>query len=323
MRALTIDRSGTLTLVEAPVPEQPGECLIRVRLAGICGTDLELRRGYADFAGIPGHEFVGVVERAPARAASWIGRRVVGEINIGCGTCSFCRDGVREHCEQRTVVGIRGRSGTFAEYLSLPPENLHSVPDAVPDEQAVFVEPLAAACRILEQVPIGESTRTAIVGDGRMALLTAQVLRASGAPVTVAGKHDEKLAVARALGFETLAGDQTPQPPRAFDLVVDLSGRPDGFARALALVRPRGTVVLKSTFHGEMPWTPWPAIVDEISLVGSRCGPFVPAIALLAAGRIDVSPIVSGVFELEDYQAAFDAAGRRLKVLFRLGDKRR
>lgn len=320
MRALVIDDSATLALRQAPVPEQPGECLIRVRLAGICGTDLELLRGYADFTGIPGHEFVGIVERAPARAASWIGRRVVGEINIGCGACRFCRDGVREHCENRTVLGIRGRSGAFAEYLSLPAENLHSVPDALSDEQAVFVEPVAAACRILEQVAIGESTRTAIVGDGRMALLTAQVLRTTGAPVTIAGKHDAKLAIARALGFETLGGDEMPKHARAFDLVVDLSGRPDGFTRALALARPRGTVVLKSTFHGEIPWTPWPAIVDEITLVGSRCGPFVPAIALLAAGRIDVRPLISDIRSLEDYRPAFDAARRRLKVLFRLGD---
>jgi threonine dehydrogenase-like Zn-dependent dehydrogenase len=246
---------------------------------------------------------------------------VVGEINVGCGTCRLCRSGVREHCEQRTVLGIRGRPGAFAEFLSLPPGNLHSVPEAVTDEQAVFAEPVAAACRILEQVSLDESTRTAIVGDGRMALLTAQVLRTSGAAVTVAGKHDAKLAVARALGFATLAGDQAPQPRRAFDLVVDVSGRPDGFARALALVRPRGTVVLKSTFHGEMPWTPWPVIVDEISLVGSRCGPFVPALALLAAGRIDVDPIISGVFDLEDHQAAFETAERRLKALFRIGDR--
>ncbi len=321
MRALAIDPSGTLALRQAPLPDEPGECLIRVRLAGICGTDLELLRGYADFAGVPGHEFVGIVERAPARAASWMGRRVVGEINIGCGTCRFCRDGVREHCEDRRVLGIRGRSGAFAEYLSLPPENLHSVPEAVPDEQAVFVEPLAAACRILDQVPIGESTRVAIVGDGRMALLTAQVLRTSGAGVTVAGKHEQKLAVARALGFNTLGVDEVPRPARAFDLVVDVSGRPEGFARSLALVRPRGTIVLKSTFHGEIPWTPWPAIVDEISLVGSRCGPFVPAIALLAAGRIDVVSMISGVFDLKDHAAAFDAARRQLKVLFRLADR--
>jgi len=318
LRALVIDDSAALSLRQAPAPDLPGECLIRVRMAGICGTDLEILRGYAGFTGIPGHEFVGIVERAPARAASWVGRRVVGEINIGCGTCRPCRDGVREHCENRAVLGIRGRSGAFAEYLSLPPENLHSVPDALGDEQAVFVEPVAAACRILEQVPIGESIQTAIVGDGRMALLTAQVLRTTGAPVTIVGKHPAKRAIARALGLETLGSDENSD--RAFDLVVDLSGRPDGFARALALARPRGTVVLKSTFHGEIPWTPWPVIVNEITLVGSRCGPFVPAIALLAAGRIDVRPIISEVRPLEEYDAAFDAARRRLKVLFRLTD---
>jgi alcohol dehydrogenase len=317
MRALIIDRPGVMALREVPVPDAD-ECLIRVLAAGICGTDLELLRGYAEFCGIPGHEFVGVVERAPARAASWVGRRVVGEINVGCGACRWCELGIKEHCERRSVVGIRGRSGAFAEFLTLPPENLHSVPDSMDDTRAVFVEPVAAACRILEQVEIDASTHTAIVGDGRMALVTAQVLRTTGATITIAGKHEAKLAVAGGMGFDVLRGSEIAARAKSFDLVVDVTGKPDGFQTALALARPRGAVVLKSTFHGALAWTPWPVIVDEISLIGSRCGPFAPAIALLAAKRIDVAPLVAAVHPLEGFEAAFDAARRELKVLFRI-----
>lgn len=321
MRALVIDGPGIIALREVPVPSSSDECLIRVTLAGICGTDLELMRGYADFTGIPGHEFVGIVEQAPARAPAWIGRRVVGEINAGCGACNSCRNGVREHCENRTVLGIRGRSGTFAEYVSLPPENLHSVPDTLEDERAVFVEPVAAACRILEQIAIGDSTRTALVGDGRMALITAQVLRSAGAPVTVVGRHDTKLALAARLGFQVLRVDGVTAHARQFDLVVDVSGKPRGFETSLVLVRPRGTIVLKSTFHGELAWAPWPVIVDEITLVGSRCGPFVPALAMLAAGRVDVQSLISEIRPLDQHEAAFDAARRLVKVLFKLIDE--
>lgn len=318
MRALVIDRPGLIALREVSAPDAPDECLVRVRAAGICGTDLELLRGYAEFSGIPGHEFVGVVARAPARAIAWVGRRVVGEINVGCGTCRWCEQGVKEHCERRSVVGIRGRAGAFAEFLALPPENLHSVPDSLDDQHAVFVEPVAAACRILEQVDLDASTRTVIVGDGRMALLTAQVLRTTGAPVAIAGKHESKLAVARALGFEVLRADEIAARAKSFDLVVEVTGKPDGFERALALARPRGTVVLKSTFHGALAWTPWPVVVDEISVIGSRCGPFAPALALLAAKRIDVAPLIAEVRPLEEFDAAFEAARRTLKVIFRV-----
>jgi threonine dehydrogenase-like Zn-dependent dehydrogenase len=317
MRALVIDGGHGLTLREEPVPRARDECLVRVRVAGICGTDLELLRGYAGFSGIPGHEFVGIVEDAPPRDAAWIGRRVVGEINVGCGTCRFCRQGVKEHCEARSVMGIRGRGGAFAEYVRLPAENLHSVPDSLDDECAVFVEPLAAACRILEQVPMDTTTRTAIVGDGRLGLLAAQILRTAVPVTTVVGRHDDKLAIARRLGCETVHTDRAGSLAAAFDVVVEASGRPEGFRTARMLVRPRGTIVLKSTFHGDMAWSAWPIVVDEISLIGSRCGPFAPALALLAAGRVDVRPLVADVRPLEDFAAAFDAARRALKVLLR------
>lgn len=310
MRALSLDGSGRVTLGEAPVPETPGECLIRVRAAGICGTDLQMIDGYGDYRGIFGHEFVGTVERSSSPAdAHWIGRRVVGEINVGCGSCGRCRSGVKEHCEHRTVLGIRERPGSFAEYLSLPAVNLHEVPDEIEDRAAVFVEPIAAACRILEQVPIRPDARIAVLGDGRMGILTAQVLRTAAAAVTLIGHHDRKLAVARSLGIATESeGNQ-------FDVVVDATGRADGLAAALTLVRPLGTIVLKSTTHGETAAALWPVVVHEVTVVGSRCGPFARAIELLAGGSVSVLPLIAGSFTLDDHDEAFVAARRELKVL--------
>jgi threonine dehydrogenase-like Zn-dependent dehydrogenase len=202
VRALVIDSANAISLQNVPAPDSKGECLIRVRLAGVCGTDLQLLSGYAGFQGIPGHEFVGVVEAAESAAdARWIGKRVVGEINVGCGHCEWCAAGIREHCVDRAVLGIRGRDGAFAEYLALPAANLYDIPETMDDETAVFVEPTAAACRILEQVAIEGSDRVAVLGDGRLGLLAAQVLRAMTPDVTVLGRHDRKLAVARALGL--------------------------------------------------------------------------------------------------------------------------
>lgn len=313
MHALWIAGTGSLTLREIAPPPASSDCRIRVRLAGICGTDLQLLEGYAGFEGVPGHEFVGVVDQVPAGDERWLGRRVVGEINVGCGRCRWCASGVKEHCPERTVVGIRGRSGAFAEHLWLPAANLHEVPDAVDDQAAVFVEPVAAACRILEQVPLDDRTSVVVVGDGRLGLLVAQVLKTATPDVAVVGRHDAKLDVARALGLATSL-DRTPLGSRV-DVVVEATGRPDGLARALELVRPRGTVVLKSTFHGEAPAALWPAVVQEISIVGSRCGPFRPAIDLLTSGSVQTRPLVSRVLPLEDYAAAFACARRELKVL--------
>ena len=233
MRAVVLDPDGTLSLRTRPKPAADNECLIRVTAAGICGTDLELVRGYAGFAGVPGHEFVGVVEAADPADASWIGRRVTGEITVGCGQCAGCRAAGRGHCDVRTVLGIRGRDGAFAEYLTLPASNLHAVPDAVDDVTAVFVEPAAAACRILEQVQIDSGTRAAVVGAGRLGLLVAQVLRTHGAGVTVVVRSDRSKTAAAALGLDTADTNAASLSlARRFDVVVDATGDAAGFAAA-------------------------------------------------------------------------------------------
>jgi alcohol dehydrogenase len=318
MRALVIDRPGSLSLQQVPSPQRPGECRIRVRLAGICGTDLQLLEGYAGFHGIPGHEFVGVVEAAPAPGeAAWVGRRVVGEINVGCGRCERCRAGVKEHCADRTVVGIRGRDGAFAELLSLPAGNLHQIPDALNDETAVFVEPTAAACRILEQIAIDDRARVAVLGDGRLGLIAAQVLETASPGVTVIGRHEHKLAIARALGLKTQRTDGSGGI--RYDVVVDATGRPEGLRFALTLVRPRGTIVMKSTFHGEAPLASWPIVVDEITIVGSRCGPFQRAIEVLGSGAVKVRPLIARVASLDEYESAFADARKGMKVLLAVG----
>ena len=320
MRALVLDADRTLSLRERPKPSAGDECVIRVTAAGICGTDLELLRGYAGFSGVPGHEFVGVVEAAGPGDAAWIGQRVVGEITVGCGRCAACRAAGRGHCSVRTVVGIRGRDGAFAEYLSLPSANLHAVPASLDDVTAVFVEPTAAACRVVEQVKIEPGTRAAVVGAGRLGLLVAQVLRAHGARVTVVVRSEAGRSVAAALGLETGSADSARASlARAFDVTVDATGQPDGFAGAVALVRPRGTVVVKSTFHGETPVSLSPVVVDEITIVGSRCGPFPRAIELLDAGRVQVKPLVAGVYPLAQFTEAFDRATRGLKVILTPG----
>ena len=317
MRAL---RVGNTTRVEdISEPARHGECRVRVTLAGICGTDLEILRGYAGFTGVPGHEFVGVVEDVPSGAdALWIGRRVVGEINVGCGRCDWCRAGINEHCPERSVLGIKDRSGAFAEHLWLPAANLHAVPDALDDIAAVFVEPTAAACQILTQVNVVSDTEVLVLGDGQMGLVVGQVLATTGAAVTVAGKHAEKLAVARQLGLHAVMLGELSAASTGFDVVVDVTGKSDGLTRALELVKPRGAVVLKSTFHGETSLTLWPVVVNEVTVVGSRCGPFAPAIDMLSARTVQVEPLVAETFGLQDYAAAFDQAQRRLKVLFRI-----
>jgi len=317
MRALILDSSGALRLGERETPSPASECVVRVLAAGICGTDLELTRGYAGFSGVPGHEFVGVVENAPADDAAWIGRRVTGEITVGCGACEGCRAAGRGHCDRRSVLGIIGRDGAFAEYLSLPAANLHAVPDGVDDETAVLVEPLAAACRVIEQIAVTSSTTCAVVGPGRLGLLVALVLRDAGAGVTVLGRGEPRLALARSLGFRAAASDAPGTLARRFDLVVDATGRPEGLGIAKALVRPRGTIVLKSTFHGEAHVPLAPFVVDEITLVGSRCGPFDAALDLLATRRIDARPLVDGVYPLERFDDAFVAAAGGRKVLLR------
>ncbi len=316
MRALVLEAGGLLSVQDRPRPNYSGECLIRVTAAGICGTDLELIRGYADFAGVPGHEFAGIVEDAGPADAAWIGKRVVGEITVGCGRCPGCRAAGTGHCDERTVLGIRGRDGAFAEYLALPSRNLHALPDSLGDEAAVFVEPTAAACRVVEQVSVGPGTRAAVVGAGRLGLLVAQVLRAQGADPTVVVRSQSSRSAAAALGFHTVTSEVAASSlGRRFDVAVDATGEPAGFAAASVLVRPRGTVVVKSTFHGETPIAFSPLVVDEITIVGSRCGPFDRAIALLDDGAVKVEPLLAGVYPLAQFAEAFARAKSGLKVM--------
>jgi threonine dehydrogenase-like Zn-dependent dehydrogenase len=303
-------------------PARGGEALVRVRVAGVCNTDLEIVRGYAGFEGTLGHEFVGVVESAPEEGAGLVGRRVVGEINAGCGRCALCAAGDARHCPRRTVLGIVGRDGAFAQFLRLPTRNLLEVPDEVPDERAVFTEPLAAACGITERVSIAEGMRVAVVGDGKLGLLCAQALRATtdAEAVVLVGKHAGKLDIARRRGVETVLLDElNGAKASAFDVVVEASGAPAGFDLALALVRPRGTLVLKSTCHGEMRFDSARVVVGEISVVGSRCGRFGPALELLRADAVDVRSLVSETYALSDGLLAMEraAAPGVLKVLLR------
>ncbi len=320
MKALRFE-NNRLGVADVDVPARGDEALVRVRLAGVCNTDLEIARGYAGFEGTLGHEFVGVVERAPG-APELEGRRVVGEINAGCGRCLWCRAGDARHCPERTVLGIVGRDGAFAEYLQLPASNLLPVPDEVPDERAVFAEPLAAACAVGERVRIETETRLAVVGDGKLGLLCAQALKAmTGAGVTLVGRHDAKLDVARSRGVRALKTDELPDSyARAFDVAVEASGSPAGFETALKLLRPRGTLVLKSTFHGTTELNAAPVVVDEISIVGSRCGRFAPALELLRRNAVEVDALVHGEFPLSEGVRAMERAAEPgvLKVLLRM-----
>ena len=322
MKALYIEQGGRSIDVRRVIPApQSGECRIRVGLAGICGTDLQLLQGYAGFEGIPGHEFVGVVDEVATEAdAAWIGRRVAGEINVGCGRCRWCRNGIKEHCPARTVLGIKNRAGAFAESLWLPAANLHALPASLDDTTAVFIEPTAAACQVLAQVDPRSGAEIVILGDGRMGLLVGQVLATTGAHVTVVGKHEEKLDVARGLGLDAIALDGV-QAGRSAEIVVDVTGRPGGLTTALRLVRPRGTVVVKSTFHGPTTAAISSAVVNEVRVVGSRCGPFAPAIELLATERVHTAPLLAGTFGLDDHEEAFDQARTGLKILFKLPNR--
>ena len=313
MKALCIDRA--VELRDVPPPSRPNECRVRVILAGICGTDLQILNGDAGFEGVPGHEFVGVVEDVSSDADSpLVGCRVVGEINVGCGKCKWCHGGTKEHRPARSVLGIRHRSGAFAEYLWLPSSNLHVLPESLDASVAVFVEPTAAACQILTQTDMARGDDVIVLGDGRMGLIIGQVLATTCAQVTIAGKHENKLEVARGLGLNVAHVDSL-DGNRKVDIVVDATGRPDGLPIALKLLRPRGTVILKSTFHGETNLLLWPTVVDEFKIIGSRCGPFPSAIDHLVSGRVDTAPLIAGTFRLEDYETAFEVARNKLKVL--------
>jgi threonine dehydrogenase-like Zn-dependent dehydrogenase len=285
---------------------------VRVLLSGICSTDLEIARGYAGFSGTIGHEFVGVVED-PGGGSLARGQRVVGEINAGCGRCALCAAGDPRHCAGRTVLGIVGRDGAHADFLRLPARNLLPVPTSITDEQAVFVEPLAAACGIAERCPVEPGARVAILGDGKLGLLCAMAL--AGLRPLLVGKHTDKLALAGDL--ETASVDDARRRGRSFDLVVDATGDPSGFTLALDLLRPQGALVLKSTFHGGMPIDAARIVVDEIRVIGSRCGRFAPALDLLARGAVDVGRLVDEVASLDRGEEAMRRAATPgvLKVL--------
>jgi threonine dehydrogenase-like Zn-dependent dehydrogenase len=292
------------------------EALIRVLLAGICGTDMEIIKGYKGFKGVPGHEFVGVVEKAEGRYSNFAGKRVVGEINLGCGTCDLCMRGLEKHCAERAALGITDKDGVFAEYVTLPLKNLWEVPDRLSNEEAVFTEPLAAAFEVMEQVHVKPTDRVLVLGDGKLGLLVALVLQRSGANVVIAGNHNEKLAVARRARIRTKRAEEL-STRRAFETVVEATGSPDGINLALDLVRPQGTIVLKSTIAEENKVSLTRAVIDEITIVGSRCGPFPPALAALASGQIDVKSLITAVYPLDEAQKAFARARERdsLKVL--------
>jgi threonine dehydrogenase-like Zn-dependent dehydrogenase len=313
MKGLWLENKQLQLRTDIPVPEPPsGEALVRVLRAGICNTDLELTRGYYPYTGILGHEFVGVVEQGPDNL---VNKRVVGEINAVCGHCRFCHRGQPTHCENRTVLGIVNRHGAFADYLCLPVENLHPVPDNVPTDIATFTEPLAAALEIQQQIALDTDDRVLVVGDGKLGQLVAQTLALTGCDLLVVGRHQEKLANLADRGIKTGLVDAVTD--KAFDISVECTGNPEGFAIARRALRPRGTLVLKSTYAGNLSLDASSLVVDEITLIGSRCGPFGAALELLAQEKVDVTPLIHGHYPLTEGILAFEKAQRRgvLKVL--------
>lgn len=312
MQSLWLE-NNLLLIKEIPQPDKPSEALIKIRKAGICGTDLELVKGYYPYTGIPGHEFVGEVVNSPDPA--WIGKRVVGEINVVCGVCEQCRSGRKTHCEDRSVLGIVNRDGVFAEYTSLPLENLHWVPDTVSDEAAVFTEPLAAALEIQQQVQIHPTDRVLLIGAGRLGQLIAQTLALTSCDLRVVARHPVQKKLLTERGVHLIDAEDVPH--WRYDLVVEATGSPSGFELARKALRPRGTLVLKSTYKGDMTVNFSSIVVDEIHLVGSRCGPFEPALRLLADKQVDPTLLIAAEYPLRDGLKAFGEAQKMgmLKVL--------
>ncbi|MEA5513701.1 MDR/zinc-dependent alcohol dehydrogenase-like family protein [Nodularia sp. UHCC 0506] len=316
MKGLWLENQQLQLRTDISVPHPaPGEALVRVLRAGICNTDLELKRGYYPYTGILGHEFVGIVAQGPEHL---LNQRVVGEINAVCGHCRFCLSGQPTHCENRTVLGIVNRHGAFADYLCLPIQNLHPVPDNVPTDIATFTEPVAAALEIQQQVAVGTDDRVLVVGDGKLGQLVAQTLALTGCNLLVVGRHRDKLINLEARGIKTGLVDAVID--KAFDISVECTGNPEGFAIARRALRPRGTLVLKSTYAGKLSLDASSLVVDEITLIGSRCGPFPAALQLLATGNIDVQPLIHASYPLDDAVFAFEQAQHRgvLKVLLEI-----
>ena len=312
MRAIVLDQQQITVRDDHPLPRlADGDVLVRVLRAGICETDLQLIRGYMGFRGVLGHEFVGIAESSP-----FAGRRVVGEINCSCWKCETCLAGRPTHCPHRSVIGILNHDGAFADFVAVPQRNLHVVPDSVPTDLAVFTEPLAAAFQILTQLPIRREDRVIVLGDGRLGNLCAQVLARQSDQLLVIGKHVEKLTILRQLGLETCLLEDCPRE-RLADVVVDCTGSESGLPTALQLVRPRGTIVLKTTVAGTQTLAWAPIVIDEVTIVGSRCGPFDRALIALERGEIQVQPLISDRFELPDGLAALQRAQSKdvLKVL--------
>lgn len=319
MRALLFDKQLKIT-ENHPYPTPPeGEALIKIILAGICNTDLEIIKGYMDFSGIPGHEFVGVVEKITGPNQGLLNKKVAGEINCACNNCEYCDNGLKTHCPNRTTLGIAGRDGCFGEYITLPVENLFTIPENVSNEEAVFVEPLAAAFQILEQISIHPTDKVLVLGDGKLGMLISLVLNTTGANVTLVGKHPQKLAIVKNQGVKTVLADDLDKS-KNYDIVVEATGTAGGFEQAQELVRPRGTIVLKSTVAGGKELNLNPLVIKEVTVVGSRCGPFKSAIEALEKGLIDVKPLISKVFEFNEAIEAFEYSKKKgvMKVLIKL-----
>lgn len=317
VRAALFHRGALSFVADRPVPRPgPHEALVRVLVAGICRTDLEILRGYGAFEGVPGHEFVGVVAGAEGGGSPLAGKRVVGEINVACGSCAYCARGLSTHCAHRNTIGIHGRDGVFSEFVTLPAGNLREVPDGLSDEQAVFAEPLAAAFRIPEQVDIEAGQEILVLGDGKVGILSSLVLRLRHASVTLVGKHEARLAVAKRLGIRAFLLGELSREAR-FDVVIEATGAPEGVQAALAFAAPRGTIVLKSTVAGFMSVNLSAAVINEITIVGSRCGPLDRALEALSRGEVDVRPLVTSRYPIEDILAAMEKARERdsLQVL--------
>lgn len=316
MKGLWLESNQLQLRTDIPIPEPPaGEALVRVLCAGICNTDLELIKGYYPYTGIIGHEFVGVVEQGPEHL---INQRVVGEINAACGYCRFCRSGQPTHCENRTVLGIVNRNGAFAEYLSLPIENLHIVPENVSTAAATFTEPLAAALEIQQQITLCQDDRVLVVGDGKLGQLIAQTLALTGCELLVVGRHEDKLLNLAARGIKTALANTVKD--RYFDVSIDCTGNPEGFNTARRALRPRGTLILKSTYAGNLSLDASALVVDEITLIGSRCGPFVPALELLGTKKVNVQSLIQGIYPLSLGLEAVEKAKTQgvLKVLLEM-----
>ncbi len=308
--------NGRVEVRRQTLPRVPkGFARIRLLCAGICSTDLELQRGYYGFSGTPGHEFVGEVTESEDK--KWLGRRVAGEINLACGHCAWCKRGLGRHCPTRKVLGIVNHPGAFQEFLTLPVHNLHVVPKTIPTEHAVFIEPVAAACEILDQVRIVRGQKIAVLGDGKLGLLVAQVLAGHGAKVHLYGRHKEKMRIAARAGVSIEVFGKLPE--RAWPMVVDATGSSDGLRTAISMCEPRGTVIMKSTVQGQVTIDTAPAIVNEVTLVGSRCGRFEPAIRMLKSGKVRVDEMIADEFPLDRAPEAFAAAGTKgiLKILLR------